>query len=142
MTPFLERLLDLWQEPLDRRADPAADFAQLYADPVTVNGTPLTVADLVARARATQSALADLRAEVVHDVEIPGQVVVAFKMHGRHVGPYVTPLGTVAPTGRTVEIRVTDILTIADGLITDIWVISDDLGLLRQLDAVQLAPGV
>ncbi len=141
MTPFLEHLLDLWQKPLAERADPVADFGTMYADPVTVNGAPLTLADLVARAGALQAALTDLTADVVHELEIPGQVVVAFTMRGRHVGPLASPLGTVAPTGRTVAIRTTDILTLDDGKITDIWVISDDLGLLQQLDAVRLAGG-
>jgi ketosteroid isomerase-like protein len=141
MTPFLEHLLDLWRKPVGKRADPVADFGTLYADPVTVNGTSLALADLVARARALQGALADLAADVVHELEIPGQVVVAFTMRGRHVGPLASPLGTVAPTGRTVAIRTTDILTLEDGRITDIWVISDDLGLLLQLDAVRLASG-
>jgi SnoaL-like polyketide cyclase len=65
--------------------------------------------------------------------------VVAFFMYGRHTGPLTTPLGTVPPTGRSTTNRVTDILTLTDGRISDIWVISDDLGLLQQLDAVRLA---
>jgi hypothetical protein len=31
-----------------------------------------------------------------------------------------------------------DVLTIAGGLVTAIWVVADDLGLLRQLDAARL----
>ena len=54
--PFdVERLLRLWTDPLPEDDDAAADaFRQLYADPVPVNGVPLTAADLVARARAMQ----------------------------------------------------------------------------------------
>jgi hypothetical protein len=140
MTPFLEQLLDLWQKPLAERADPVAAFGAMYADPVTVNGASLTLADLVARAAAVQGALADLTADVVHELEIPGQVVVGFIMRGRHVGPLTTPLGTVPPTGRTVAIRTTDILTLENDKITDIWVMADDLGVLQQLDAVRLTP--
>ena len=32
-----------------------------------------------------------------------------------------------------------DVLTVTEGVISAIWVVSDDLGLLRQLDAVKLA---
>jgi predicted ester cyclase len=39
----------------------------------------------------------------------------------------------VAATGRQLTIRVTDILTVRNGKIVDIWVVSDDLGMLRQL---------
>ena len=138
MTEFVDSVLDLWREPVDRRPDPAGDFGRVYADPVTVNGTAMTVDQLVARARALQATYADLELEAVHRIEAPGRIVLGFRMRGRHVGPLVTPLGTVAPTGRAVQNRVTDILTLNDGRVSDIWVISDDLGLLCQLDAVRL----
>jgi predicted ester cyclase len=73
--------------------------------------------------------------EEVHRLVTDDRLVVAFVMHGRHVGPLTTLLGDVAPTGREVRIRVTDILTVAGGRITDIWMISDEVGLLHQLGA-------
>jgi hypothetical protein len=65
--PFdVERLLRLWSDPLPEADDAATDaFRQLYADPVTVNGTPLTAADMVARARAMQGALEEPEREVL-----------------------------------------------------------------------------
>jgi hypothetical protein len=48
-------------------------------------------------------------------------------------------LGTVAPTHRDIEARTIDVLTITGGTISALWAVSDDLGLLRQLDAVKLA---
>jgi hypothetical protein len=36
-------------------------------------------------------------------------------------------------------VRTIDVLTVTDGLISAIWVVADDLGLLRQLDAVRPA---
>jgi hypothetical protein len=33
-------------------------------------------------------------------------------------------------------VRTTDILTVRDGLVTGVWVVADELGLLMQLDAV------
>jgi predicted ester cyclase len=136
---IVERLMSLWTGPADEAA-----FATLYADPVRVNGVPLTVADLVARARALHATYSDVAFEVVDEIETPDRAVVGFRMRGRHTGPLDSPLGTVAPTGRTVEARVTDILVLDRGLVTDIWVVSDDLAVLRQLDAVTLtgAPGL
>jgi hypothetical protein len=75
MIALLERLLPLWTEPVDGRGDPEAAFGEVYADPVVVNGTEMSLTALVARARS---------------------------------------------------------------LVTAIWVVSDDLGLLRQLDAARL----
>jgi len=60
-------------------------------------------------------------------------------MRGRHVGPYASPLGTIPPTGGEVEVRTIDVLTVEDGLVSAIWVVADDLGLLAQLDAITLA---
>jgi hypothetical protein len=133
-TGFLDRLLDLWVEPI---GDEAA-FGAVYADPVQVNGATLTVAELVARARALAAAYSGVTFEVVDRVETDDKIVVGFRMRGRHTGPLATPLGTVPPTGREVETRVTDILTVAGGLVTDIWVVSDDLSTLTQLDVVRL----
>ena len=49
-----------------------------------------------------------------------------------------SPLGTVAPTGRDIAVRTIDVLTVSGGLVTAIWVVADDLGLLVQLDAARL----
>src|SRR4051794_33313517 len=65
----LDAALALWDEPVPPRAAPAADFRRFYADPVPVNGPPASADDLVARARALQTAFADRRPELVHRVE-------------------------------------------------------------------------
>jgi len=139
VTSLLDRLLPLWTEPVDGRDDPEAAFGEVYADPVVVNGTEMSLAGLVARARSLQQAFDQLGIDILDTVEAPGRVVVAFVMRGRHVGPYASPLGTVAPTGRDIAVRTIDVLAFTDGLVTAIWVVADDLSLLRQLDAARLA---
>ncbi|MFF5226908.1 ester cyclase [Dactylosporangium sp. NPDC000521] len=129
----LDAVLALWDQPVDGRTDAAADFRQWYADPVPVNGTPATAGALVERARAMQVAFADRRTELVHRVETADRLVIGFFIHARHVGPYDTPLGRVEATGRRLKIRVTDILTVEDGKITEIWVMSDEVDVMRQL---------
>jgi hypothetical protein len=52
MAPLVDRLLRLWREPIGGQVAAEAAFRTLYADPVPVNGVPLTAADLVARARS------------------------------------------------------------------------------------------
>jgi hypothetical protein len=86
-----------------------------------------------------QRAFDQLGMHIVDAVETPDRVVLAFLMRGRHVGPFHSPLGVVAPTQREVEVRTIDVLTLTAGLVSDIWVVADDLGLLRQLGAVTLA---
>jgi hypothetical protein len=144
VSDFLDDLLRLWVEPI---GDPAASettadaFRSVYADPVTVNGVPMPVPALVERARALQRAYEGLRAELLDRVETQDRLVVAFVMHGRHTGPLVTPLGTLPPTGREMAARTIDVLQLADGRVHGIWVVSDELGVLTQLDAVRLRSG-
>ncbi len=138
MSVLLDQLFALWQEPVDERDDPEAAFRKVYADPVSINGVSTPVTALVERARNLQRAFADLRTEIVDQVETQDRLVIAFYMRGSHVGPLLTPIGTVAPTGATVEIRTIDVLTISDGLITALWVVSDELGMLTELDSVRL----
>jgi ketosteroid isomerase-like protein len=49
-----------------------------------------------------------------------------------------TSAGVLAPTGKDVTIRVIDILTIADGLISEIHMVADELGALVAVGAVEL----
>jgi len=137
MADLLDRLLSLWLEPPTDGAEAA--FAQVYADPVIVNGAEMPVAALVARARSLHGALDDVRIELLDQVETPDRIAIAFVMRGRHVGPLDSPLGIVEPTRRDVEVRTIDVLTVDNDLITRIWVVADELGQLTQLGAVRLA---
>jgi predicted ester cyclase len=136
----VDRLLRLWTEPLPAGAAAEEAFRAVYTDPVTVNGAALTAADLVARARALQAAFADAQREVVSVVEDGDRVAVAFRMGGRQVGPLGTSAGPLPPTGRHVELRVIDVLTLTGGRISEIWMVADELGALAAVGAVALVP--
>jgi len=138
-TALLDRLVPLWTQPVDSRNDAGAAFREVYADPVMVNGAQTSVADLVRRAGMLQQAFDQLGMHILDAVETPDRLVVAFLMRGRHVGPFHSPLGIVAPTQREIEVRTIDVLTVTAGVVSAIWVVADDLGLLRQLGAVTLA---
>ena len=136
----IEALLRVWTMPPADEAEAVAAFRAVYTDPVTVNGLRLTAHDLVARARTLQATLEQPRREVIDVVEHGDKVAVAFRLTGRHTGPLATQLGPVAATGRPLTLRVIDILTIVDGRIGAIEMVSDELGALRGLDAVALVP--
>jgi predicted ester cyclase len=129
---FLERLFQAWTA-VDDLSDIEDQFAALYTDPVRVNGSAMSLADLAARARALHAAFSDLRAEILQIVEDAGSLAIVFVMHGRHTGPYQSPFGIIQPTGSDVQIRTIDVLTLAAEKISSIWVNADDLGTLRQL---------
>ena len=138
-TDLVTRLLDLWSTPLP--ADDAtalARFAALYTDPVTINGAAMSLADLLARARATQTAYGGIEREVLERVEASGKLVVAFRLTGTHTGPVATPLGVVPATGRPVDLRVIDVLTITDGRISDVVMVADELANLHRLGVLAL----
>jgi hypothetical protein len=138
--PFAaQALLGLWAVPPDDRPDPEAAFAAVYTNPVLINGTPMSVPDVVQRARDLHSAFSDLSTEVVDQVQTPGKLAIAFRQTGRHTGPWRTPLGEVPATGRTVHGLGIDILTITDGRISEIWVLADELQRLMQTAAVSVA---
>ncbi len=138
----IDALLRAWSEPPDDDAAAAAVFRRLYTDPVTLNGTPVPAAQLVARARALGAMLEGATREVIDVVEDGDRVAVAFRLTGRHVGPYATRLGDVAATGRTLALRVIDVLTLVDGRIARVEMVADELGALHGLGAVALvAPG-
>jgi predicted ester cyclase len=132
MNTFLDRIFQAWTSA-DDLAELEDQFAALYTDPVRVNGSNLSLVDLATRARALHAAFSGLRAEVLQVVEGTDSIAVAFVMHGRHTGPYQTPLGTIPATGAEVQIRTIDLLTVSDGKISSIWVTADDLGTPRQL---------
>jgi len=132
MNSLVERLFDAWTR-VDDLSQLEDRFAGLYTDPVRVNGTDVSLADLTDRARSLHGAFSGLRAEVLQVVEDSASVAVAHLMHGWHTGAYETPVGIIQPTGSRVQIRTIDLLTINDGKISAIWVVADDLGTLRQL---------
>jgi predicted ester cyclase len=135
----VERMLRLWTDPLpDVATVAAAAFGELYADPVTVNGTPLAASDLVVRARAMQSALEQPEREVLAVADAGDSVALAFRLAGRHVGALDTPVGRLPPTGQRIEIRIIDVLTLSDGLITAIWMVADWLPAFAAAGALRL----
>jgi hypothetical protein len=62
----------------------------------------------------------------------PSRVLI---IRSRHLGTFVSPLGPVAPTQRNIEVRTIGVLTVTGRAVSAIWVVCDDLGLLRQLDS-------
>jgi hypothetical protein len=122
----VERLLRLWTDALpDDDEAAAAAFRQLYADPVTVNDTPVAACDLVVRARAMQNALERPEREVLAVADAGARVAVAFRMAGRLIGPLDTPAGRLPPTGERIELRIIDVLTLAGGVITEVRMVAD-----------------
>ena len=73
-------------------------------------------------------------ARVQHFISGPeSSVVVAFRLHGTHVGAYHSALGEMPASGRTFAMQVIDILRFHDGRIASIRMVADEAGLLAHL---------
>jgi predicted ester cyclase len=135
---LVTRLFGVWDAvPADDDAAEAA-FRALYTDPVRINGTDVPIAQLVRRARVMSAAFAGRTTELLSQVTTGDRTAVAFRIHGRHVGPMDSPLGPVAGSGQTVSLQVIDLLTVRDGRISEIWMVADLLGMLASTGAVRL----
>ncbi len=130
---FVDRLLQLWAEPVADAAAARERFAELYQDPVTINGTSMPLSALVDRATALHDSLRRDGVEVLDVVTTDSAVVVAFRMHGSHVGTYRSALGEWPATGKPFDLQVIDILRFRDGRIASIRMVADEAGLLAQL---------
>jgi hypothetical protein len=134
---LVTRLLRLWDDlPPDESAEAA--FGALYTDPVVINGSPMTVRDLVARARVTAGALAERSTEILSEVVTDDATAVVFRIHARHVGPLPTPLGEVRGSGERITLQVIDVLHLRHGRISELWMVGDYLGALGASGAFSL----
>jgi predicted ester cyclase len=80
-------------------------------------------------------AFADMRLEVHEVVAAGDKVVVRFTNSGTNVGPF---LGN-PPTGNQAEWLGIGIYTVRDGRIAEAWFSEDILGMLTQLDVINLS---
>ena len=138
MTLDIDALLTLWSQPHTPGPEAEEAFGRLYTDPVVVNGATLRVSDLVDRAISLQETLVDVEREVLDVAESEDAVTVVFRLSGRHVGPMASAAGIVPPTGRTIELRIMDLLRLTDGKVSAVWMNADELGALAAVDAVAI----
>ncbi len=78
------------------------------------------------------SAFPDAHLEARHEVVDGDHVVIAYTLTGTHQGEFMG----IAPTGNKVEVNGIQIGRFENGQIVERWGSSDELGILRQLDAL------
>lgn len=72
-------------------------------------------------------------AVIPQDVIVSGDRMVArTRFRALHVGPF----GQWEPSNRTIEIEQIHIWRVQDGMVVDHWLCHDELGLLRQIEAI------
>ena len=142
MDDLLERALDLWQAPVPEGDAGVARFRTVYADPVTVNGTPTDLVVLVERARMLQRCFDTVGREVDSRFARPtggarspsGSSGVRSVRWRPRSASWRRPAGDSRPTAWTSSRSWT-------GGCTGIWAILDWLDLLTQAGAVTMSDG-
>jgi steroid delta-isomerase-like uncharacterized protein len=85
-----------------------------------------------------RTALPDASTEIVNLVADGDHVASEHIGRGTHTGPFVTPGGTIPPTGRKVELRIGEFYELREGRIATLSAYYDNAALMRQLG---LLPG-
>jgi steroid delta-isomerase-like uncharacterized protein len=89
-----------------------------------------------------RTALPDARTEIITAFARDEHVASEHIGRGTHTGPFVTPGGTIPPTGRPVELRIAEIYEVRDRKIARLNAYYDSSTLLRQLGLLPRQGGV
>jgi hypothetical protein len=115
MTFDLDRLARLWNDPPpEDDADAYRAFAEVYADPVVLNGEPVAVRDLVALARQSHLTYQDQDRVILDMLDNGDKVAFAFELRAQQ-------------GGQPVVIRIIDILTVTDSLVAAVWAVQQPI---------------
>lgn len=115
-------------------------YLSIYADDVVVHGFPEEFAPdrsgLEAFYAALGAAFPDAELAIEDMISEENRLAVRYAFRGTHEGPF---LG-FEPTGRRVAVEGMTILAWHDGKVVERWQAFDDLGLLRQIGAMEPVP--
>src|SRR5262245_56131353 len=98
--------------------------------------TPLSLEATKRFYRALYAAFPDLKHTITEQISARDKVVTRWSARGTHRGTWMG----VAATGKTISLAGINIYTLKNGKLSESHVQWDLLGLLRQLDAVKVAP--
>jgi len=135
---IVERLIALWDGPVPEPDALRATLRELYTDPVRFNGVETSLERLAAFGRSFMGAYSERRTEVLSRLDQGARTALVLLTRAKHTGTLSTPLGPVAPTGRSIEMQQVELFTLEGGKIRDIWSSSDSLRNLLSLDVVAL----
>ncbi|MCA1678924.1 MAG: ester cyclase [Actinobacteria bacterium] len=80
-----------------------------------------------------KTALPDAKTEILEFIATGTHAASEHIGRGTHTGPFVSPAGTIPPTGRNVELRIAEIYEVREGKIAKLHAYYDTATLMRQL---------
>jgi steroid delta-isomerase-like uncharacterized protein len=97
-------------------------------------------AQILAALKVWKTAFPQANAQVINQVAEGDQVVSEVVLRGTHSGAFTSPMGTIAPTGKPIELRLAIVSSFRNGLIQRERSYFDIAGLLAQLGIAQPNP--
>jgi steroid delta-isomerase-like uncharacterized protein len=97
-------------------------------------------AEILASFKAWKTAFPEANAQVTNQVSEGDQLVSEVVYRGTHSGPLASPMGTIAPTGKPIELRVAIVSRFRNGLIQRERAYFDLAGLMQQLGVAKTTP--
>jgi predicted ester cyclase len=97
-------------------------------------------AQILASFKVWKTAFPQANAQVTNQVSEGDQLVSEVIYRGTHSGPLASPKGTIAPTGKPIELRLAIVSSFRNGLIQRERAYFDLAGLMQQLGVAQTTP--
>jgi steroid delta-isomerase-like uncharacterized protein len=133
----MSTLMSLAQQHYDalRRGDLDAvgEFFDPTVETMTPNGTLKGLDEFLAFGEAFETAMTDLRHEIIRSFEVGDTVVIEGVFSGVHTGPMVGPEGAIPPSGNAVAFPYADFLQYRDGKCISHRIYWDNVTLMTQL---------
>jgi steroid delta-isomerase-like uncharacterized protein len=107
---------------------PASEY-----DEVATHKKVKGIEQIMAIWRGWATALPDSRATIEREIASGNTVTLELTWRGTHTGPLQLPSGTIAPTGRSIELRACQIVEVEGGKTRSITQYFDMATLMRQL---------
>jgi len=80
-----------------------------------------------------KTAFPDCTVNLTRQISAPGRVVNEFVARGTHLGPMMTPSGTIPPTGRSIDYAACEVWTLEDGKLATLHNYFDAATVMNQL---------
>ena len=119
--------------------DKIEEFADLYSESCTLLQVPTNQVfkgreGVVQAAKGWKTAFSDAKCEVKNQVVTEDFIITEFNGVGTNDGKLETPMGTIPPTGKNVNIPFIEVMKVKNGKIDDYKLYFDTATMMQQLE--------